>query len=230
MVNNIYKVKKIKRMSIQYYLVKINNRYFIIDYSDPKKISNYFLGSYSKCITKWMLYEVTDSIDKISLKKNNFFLRNIDIILTTLVLGFVLNGMLFPEAINLVNLTAAVNISEYWKWILLFVALGGILIFILLNIFNEPIKELEKYKKYTLKSNEKNKIWLFYVVAIIFFSLSMLFSLLLGIYGRNYLSLGIFSFLTTYIIIFNRFISFTLEDKYQIIEKEGVFPKTRRLL
>lgn len=220
---NKYIIEKVERVNIRYYLIKVHERYYIIDYSNPAKLRNYFLGSFSNITEEWNIYDVTENKNQFPVKQSTWFSRNITLIGTSIFIFFVFNGMLFPQSMNVSVLTKDAGISQHWLAITLTVFLGALLIILFLNIINKPKIEFEKNKVYILTQVDNDKKNSKILVGIIFFILSVFFLLLLGIAGANYGSLFIFSFFGMYMLLFNRFLTFTLNKnsrKYHIVKYE----------
>ncbi|HHS2882329.1 TPA: hypothetical protein ACTEK4_001913, partial [Streptococcus agalactiae] len=72
--NKLYHLEKICRISIRYYLIRINKEYYIIDYSNPKNVKNYFTAYFSN--NYWEVYNVTTDYKKF--KKQNFDLHQLE--------------------------------------------------------------------------------------------------------------------------------------------------------
>ena len=56
MKHDNYIVEEICRLNVRYYLIKVHNRCYVIDCSNPKNFRSYLLHE----LQKWKIYDVTD--------------------------------------------------------------------------------------------------------------------------------------------------------------------------
>lgn len=217
-----YAAHVVGRIDLRYYLILINQRYYVVDYSDPAKISNYTIGAAANIGTEWTVYDVTGSENQITLKKVPFLIRYLVEIMTTIQISFIINGAFFPDIVNVSVWTHSNQIHQYWSQILVIIFVGLGLIVLILNIKAPPKLKFEKFKKYTLvqANNKHSGKKVFGYLFILFILIS---SVLFGVFGQNYGSLFVFGFLTIYLGAFYRFIKIRIGEpgrKYQIVEGE----------
>ncbi|HEN5849700.1 TPA: hypothetical protein U6609_001980, partial [Streptococcus agalactiae] len=143
--NKLYHLEKICRISIRYYLIRINKEYYIIDYSNPKNVKNYFTAYFSN--NYWEVYNVTTDYKKF--KKQNFDLHQLEKYFITIMFIYMLNMIFFPKVLNLSQLTRSSIIDEIpFLWLGLGLAISIIIALIL--IITEKKINLTTYKKVIL--------------------------------------------------------------------------------
>lgn len=237
-----YLIETAQRIDIRYYLIKVHEKYYVIDYSNPRSIKNYFPGLFKETINQWKIYDVTDIKDNIKMKKS-FFYRiqynvqtKIDWISIIFIL-FLLNGMLFPESINFMNLTYSPQIFQQWKLVLFLIIIGyfvGVFFLICTKQSKLPLNETDSFILKQVKIEKKDKkryhAWFEQLPNAIRWIMSVFFVIpffvALGI-GRpqssNYVQLFFLGVIPLYSLVFASFISFKpLENKrkYQIIKSK----------
>lgn len=145
-----YSIEIIKRMSVRYYKIKVGEKFYIMDYSNPKDIKNYFSGLFPNVYTKWKIYDYIHHEaynHSKELKKKN---KEWSLILFTL---YLVNVMFFPERYNLSDLTYNPRILENWKLVIFLVFFGGLIICIILNI-------MEYFSAHKFKNDSIKFYWL----------------------------------------------------------------------
>ncbi|EGP5266626.1 TPA: hypothetical protein ACHU7D_001362 [Enterococcus faecium] len=241
-------VEKADRIDIRYWLIEIQGKKFIIDYSNPSDLRNYFSGLFPELNTEWKIYDISNYEGKINTMKSKLFktnrkyTRKIYLLITLISILYLLNIILFPKAVNIAYLTYDSRIKEYWKLVILL--LVGILIFITL-ILNK-LKQLQLpileqnfliLKQSNVKEINYKKIseakwyvsWLYklpltiqWVVAIAVL-IPAIFAI--GIISSSYSQLLFFTVIPFYEIFLGKFLGFIPMDKknkYEIIkEKEN---------
>ncbi|EGP5427586.1 hypothetical protein D3I38_12285, partial [Enterococcus faecium] len=53
-------VEKADRIDIRYWLIEIQGKKFIIDYSNPSDLRNYFSGLFPELNTEWKIYDISN--------------------------------------------------------------------------------------------------------------------------------------------------------------------------
>lgn len=69
-------VEKADRIDIRYWLIEIQGKKFIIDYSNPRDLRNYFSGLFPELNTEWKIYDISNYEGKISTMKSKLFKTN----------------------------------------------------------------------------------------------------------------------------------------------------------
>ncbi|EPU21731.1 hypothetical protein SAG0135_04100 [Streptococcus agalactiae LMG 14609] len=213
--NKLYHLEKICRISIRYYLIRINKEYYIIDYSNPKNVKNYFTTYFSN--NYWEVYNVTTDYKKF--KKQNFDLHQLEKYFITIMFIYMLNMIFFPKVLNLSQLTISPIIDEIpFLWLGLGLAISIIIALIL--IITEKKINLTTYKKVILYSHKKNNS----SIVKGFFSELMIYTpfWILAFMGSSFLNLCIFGYCLSNYVRFSRFIVFqpSLNGKNYFIEEK----------
>ncbi|WP_017470475.1 hypothetical protein [Amphibacillus jilinensis] len=55
--HNKYVIEAIERMNIRYYKIEIDGKWYVVDYSNPQDIRNYFPGLFPDVQVKWKMYD-----------------------------------------------------------------------------------------------------------------------------------------------------------------------------
>lgn len=218
-----YVIEQIQRVSIQYYKIKINNKFYLLDYSNPKNLKNYFINSFSNVEIKWHIYDIENITEDeyMSSKRYNLGSKLYKWI-SCFIIFILLNSILFPSSLNLSKLTKDTIIMDNWILIVLLVLLGSLLLIILLISLNKPkVKLSSKEQQIILQvADKKRNQTAIIVFSAVFYILLLLSTISLGIIVSSYVSIIAFTFLGSYLLIFNKFFQCTLKGKYQIIDKE----------
>lgn len=150
----LYSVEKICRINIRYYLIRVDRKYYVIDYSDPKNFKNYFLALFPEELSSWDVYDVTEIKDNYRVKKQRSF--KIDKIYTILLLFYLPHVMLFPDKFNIGIITKDLFIFSHP---LLFIGISFLttLVLIALLIFKTNQINFDGIEKYTLINNKPRK-------------------------------------------------------------------------
>ena len=245
MVEKIYDkflIETAQRIDIRYYLIKVHEKNYVIDYSNPRDIKSYFPGLFKETTSQWKIYDVTDIKEDIKIKKS-FFHRiqyNVQTKIAWVSIIFILvllNGMLFPEFMNFMYLTYTPQIFQHWKLVLFLIIMGyflGVLLLICTKQSRLPLNEAESFILKQIKKEKRNKKWYLdwldrlpnsirWIISVFFV---IPFFVALGI-GRpqssNYVQLLFLGVIPLYSLLFSSFINFKPienEWKYQIIKSE----------
>lgn len=237
-----YLIETAQRIDIRYYLIKVHEKYYVIDYSNPRNIKNYFPGLFKETISQWKIYDVTNIKEDIKIKKS-FFHRiqyNVQTKIAWVSIIFILillNGMLFPKFINFMDLTYTPQIFQHWKLVLFLIIMGyfiGVLFLICTKQSKLPLNEAESFILKQVKKEKTDRKWylgwldrlpnsLRWTISVFFV---VPFFVALGI-GRpqssNYVQLLFLGIIPLYSLLFSSFISFNPienREKYQIIKSE----------
>lgn len=210
-----YIVEKICRLNVRYYLIKVHNRYYVIDYSNPRRITNYFLP-YSNN-KDWVIYDVTKGKDQY-IQKSSLSIANFSWYINIVFLLIIIYLAVTPNKFNLHYLTYNPTIKNHWLLFFISVMINAIFIAVLLIKNSQHIK-INSEGSYKIKlskggSKEFNLFFRSFIVLV----LSLAF-ILWGIFSSSYISLFLFSYCCTYSIWFANFIDFQLiqpRRKYKI--------------
>lgn len=220
-----YTLEVIRRIDIRYYEIKIDGKMYVIDYSNPKEIRNFFPGLYTDSNNEWKIYESPNSHIPKKIYKNNI---RWSVIFFVLYLG---NVMFFPKKYNLNEISYNPLILENWQLVILYVLTGAMIICTALNIFSHFSKykiDSMHAKAYLLTkvNNQKNtensnkiihglKWFMAYLILLALFAL-------IGLASSSYSQLIVFFVIPTYLLLFGKFIQFNpnKSNKYIRVEKE----------
>lgn len=124
--NRRYKVSLVGRVNNRYYLIRISNQEYIIDYSNPKDVRTYLFGLFPKYNTEYPIYKV----DNASIKTTTW--RIMDQFQGSLLeysIGIVLVFLLIlPKHINPLLIFNNSIIRESWYLWLSMIFCGAILL------------------------------------------------------------------------------------------------------
>ncbi|MGT2820239.1 hypothetical protein [Streptococcus intermedius] len=225
MKHDNYIVEKICRLDVRYYLIKVHNRYYVIDYSNPRNFRNYLLYFYPKELQEWKIYDVTDHyLEYIS---TSFWRKVVSYsgrLLAILIVFYFFSGLVVPRKFKMQTWSYDSRILQNWMYILLSILVGFILVVLLMILNSSARIDLEKYPNFFMRVATINrKKELPFVLKIIYWLLGVVFlvggSILLGILGQNYIGLFLFCFGVPYYCILSKFIQFqvgTGTSKYNI--------------
>lgn len=57
--NKPYEISRFWRVDSRFYMVEINKKFYLIDYSNPKDFRNYLVPFFPETISSWTAYDVT---------------------------------------------------------------------------------------------------------------------------------------------------------------------------
>ncbi|WP_031239782.1 hypothetical protein, partial [Streptococcus iniae] len=183
----LYSVEKICRINIRYYLIRVDRKYYIIDYSDPKNFKNYFLAYFPEVSNAWDIYDVT--VDKDKFKKQSLDIKKIEKIFVCLLLGYLFNMVLFPQQFNLSQLTYNdIIVDKALVWL----GLGLVISLMISIVLMLKTKELDlsSYSHYQLTTSRLKKSNIFKGLISSLFLYSSFW--VLAFLGSSYLNLIIY--------------------------------------
>ena len=224
-----YLIEEAERIDIRYYKIKIRGKYFIVDYSNPRDIRNYFPGLFPEVTSKWNLIPVeliknTERINGIIKIRNGKVKWEVIAFLV-----YLFNVMFFPNKYNLSNLTYHSNIRENWLLTMILVFTGAIVIFLCLFIIGSKYKFDGVVNSYLIKIENENKKHSSKVNLIRIFNWLVSYTLIIVLFGlvgigsSSYSQLIVFFIIPIYGLLFSKFLTFEpirSKSKYKIIEKE----------
>lgn len=230
-------VEKAIRIDVRYYLVKVNNSWYIIDYSNPKNIRNYFPGLFPKVLTEWKIYHISDEKNRDFLEKNlvkKIMRRNKSKVnwFVLFAIVYILHCVLFPKDINIAYLTYDSRIAQNWPLVVSIILLFLLVIVLCLISLKQTKLPINGEQALILKQINTQNIevkwylrWFMKLPNPIRWGISMMIFIpiffFIGIGGSSYSQLLVFAILPVYSIFLGKFISFLpMKDnrKYQIIE------------
>ncbi|MEY8462308.1 hypothetical protein [Streptococcus merionis] len=209
--NKSYGISKSWRIDSRFYLVEINERFYLIDYSNPKDFRNYLVPFFPEIISSWTAYDVTQ--DKESFTEGKIWrkFKYFKQMIFCFFVFFIINTMLFPIDLRLNQLTTDTELAKNWIPILFYILFGFfIIIFILISLTNK-VPNLEEYSSFKLqKENTETTSPKIIVIlrGIILSVIAYPTLLVIGIGGNNYIQLLLFGFIGIYCLIFIKFIEF----------------------
>lgn len=213
----LYSVEKICRINIRYYLIRVDRKYYVIDYSDPKNFKNYFLALFPEELSSWDVYDVTEIKDNYWVKKQRSF--KIDKIYTILLLFYLPHVMLFPDKFNIGIITKDLFIFSHP---LLFIGISFLttLVLIALLIFKTNQINFDGIEKYTLINNKPRKKNILKGLFIMVIGYGIFW--MMAFFGSNYANIFMFGIIFVNIMIFIKFIEFqpSMNGRIYYITKE----------
>jgi ABC-2 type transport system permease protein len=242
---NKYLVESAQRIDVRYWLIQVHGKYYVIDYSNPRDIRNYFPIIFPKLNTEWKIYDVTKDKDTIPFLKTKLFgtdrEKNKKVYNWTLFgsILYILNIKLFPKFLNIHYLTYDPRIRQNWQLILGLMLLSLIVTVVILMSLRQVKLPIDKDKALILKQinvkemelAQKHKLkwyvrWTQALPGPLKWGLTLIFivgSLLLGVATSSYSQLLFFGIIPWYVFFESKFLGFipiSEGPKYQIIEKE----------
>lgn len=218
-----YLVEKIGRLDLRYYLIKVHNRYYVIDYFNPRDFRNFL----PKKVYEWKIYDVTDNYqDYVSMPLVWRLPPYIEKFMIGMVFLYLFSGLILPKQIRLQILGYDPRILQNWNWVLFGILIGYLLLVLLLAVMRPNRKELGNYPTYLLRQiPKKNKKELRFIPLSIrwLFTMFILLSMFLfmGIVSRTYVGLFVFSIYGTYSSIVPQLANFPLStgnSEYYILK------------
>lgn len=208
--DKVYGITKSWRVDSRFYLVEINKRFYLIDYSDPKDFRNYLVPFFPETISTWSAYDVTQDKEVFTEGKIWTIFEKFKQMIFWFFIFFIINSLFFPKSLRLSQWTANIELAKHWIPIV-FCVFGGIFIIILiLRLLTNEVQGLQKYPTFRLQTTSttaRSKMNI--VLKGIMLSLVTYPTLLIiGIGGNNYIQLFLFGFIGTYCLIFVKFIEF----------------------
>jgi len=215
-----YKISDVKKINIRYYLIKIEDKSYIIDFANPKDKRTYFPLSFHANNQQWKIYDVSGNEDKYKQKKMSFYQNSKYIrCLGSIVLLYMVNIRFFPEFLNLQYVTRDVRITQHWQLTVLIILFIVVSIFAMLYLQQTEITVPKDYKM--LGRLHRPSIMATILVVYLVMPCIIIGGMLLGILANNYAQLLVLGVWPLSAVIFMRFESFLkLTDTYQIFEKE----------
>lgn len=210
------KIETIRRINLRYYLIKIDNRYYLIDYVNPKKIQSYFLPFSQRMV--WKIYDVTAERNRYG-KENISLLTKIRQGVLWIFLLLIVHMMTFPKNVNLWHLTQNSFVEKNWLMIILGVVISSLTIGMIFYITPNLVDDLSNKTSYHLTQISRGKEYSFVARLIIVLILSVIF-LFFGILSSSFIGVILFSFMCNISLWFNNFfnIPFMFKvGKYKII-------------
>lgn len=218
-----YKISNSWRIDSRFYLVEINERFYLIDYSNPKDFRNYLVPFFPETVSSWIAYDVTEEKDIFTESEIWKWFEKFKQMIFYFFLFFIINTMLFPQSLRLSQWTSDVKISQNWIQILCCIFGGIIVIICLLRLLTKEVQELQKYSTFILKNSHTPKSKMNIVLKGIVLNLfTHPILLVIGIGGNNYIQLFLFGFIGIYCVLFIKFIEFQ-----PIMERKKIYLKER---
>ncbi|BDR59417.1 hypothetical protein [Xylocopilactobacillus apicola] len=236
-----FSVKEYERIDIRYRLIHVKGKDYILDYSNPRDLRNYFMGTfYYKNSLQWKAYDVTHCREQIPVIKDYYKIEQLARLIDGVVAIFYFtNILLFPKPLNISYLTYDPRIRRNWKLIIMILlVISLVLIFILASLKqyqlpvakdNYLILKQTNYKELNDKDAAESKFyirWFYKIPPFLQRLISGLFLIigpvLVGINSSSYGSLFVFTICIYYIIFLGRFLFFIpahKNKKYTILEK-----------
>ncbi|BDR59410.1 hypothetical protein [Xylocopilactobacillus apicola] len=236
-----FSVKEYERIDIRYRLIHVKDKDYILDYSNPRDLRNYFMGTfYYKNSLQWKAYDVTHCREQIPVIKDYYKIeQRARLIEGVIGILYMINIFCFPKSLNISYLTYDPRIRSNWKLIIMILlVISLVLIFILASLkqYQLPVAKDEylilkqtNYKELNAKDAAESKFYIrwFYKIPPFLQSLvaGVLFVMGIFIFGVIRSNFGdlIFFVIYMYCVIFlGRFLFFIpahKNKKYTILEK-----------
>lgn len=210
-------VEKICRINIRYYLIRVDRKYYVIDYSSPKNFKNYFLALFPEELSSWDVYDVTETKDNYRVRNQKSF--NIDKIATTILLLYLFHVMFFPNKFNIGIITKDLFIFDHP---LLFIGISFLttLVLIALLMFKTNQINFDGIEKYSLINNKPRKKNILKGLLIMVIGYGGIWAM--AFFGTNYANIFMFGISCVNYMIFIKFIEFqpSMNGRIYYIKKE----------
>lgn len=223
----LYVAKLVGWLNFRYYVIELHNRFYIIDYANPRDIRNYFSGFFPKHNRQYTIYDITDSKDHYAIKSLPWWQTSGHqlIELWSAAIWLVVSAILSLLGINFIHND---DILVFWKFLLLlYITSIGAIIFSL-NRTSETPSQLVTEKSYRVERkpqlryvSKKRKARTGPVgeAMQILIGLPVCFIFTLN---RNYMVM-LFGFIAVYSILFIRFLNLfdvLSRNKFIFLEEE----------
>lgn len=217
-----YIVEKVRKIDERYYLIKLNRKYFVVDFANPRDVRYYFPLHIPKIAHEWTAYDVTGEEEKYPTKSKPFIFRKKFVNIFALVYGlYVITLVLFPR-FNLSALTYDERILNNWILVLIVIGAGALLVFLKLFFYKQSRINLVNKKKYLVKvSGHQELTWTKRIgIAYIALPLFLVMLVAFGLANSSYSQLVAFIVLPLFLVLFGRFTGFpdTTKQKFEITE------------
>jgi len=215
-----YMIEEVKQINIRYYLIRIDGKSYVLDFSNPRDLRNYFAVYFPNVNRQWSIYDVTGNEESYKAKKLRLYKQPEYEWLGGLIFILCLLSMtICPEFLNIRYLTQDEIIAEYWKLVLGIIFMGAVGIFMCLAGKRTDVGLSEKTKnqclvrEYSLPMKTR-------ILSYIGGPLISGCGLFVGISASTYADVLLFAVFPLYSIIFMKFGTF-LDPKitYQITDK-----------
>jgi uncharacterized membrane protein (TIGR01218 family) len=221
-----YGIEDVKRINIRYYLIEVHGKWYIIDFSNPRDMRNYFQPFFPALNHKWAIYDVTNSKDECHAKDLRWFqgAKGANFVCAVYIF-YLVNVTLFPPNINMAKLTYDPRISQHWIFVLLLLIISIVLIAVILcslksiiRLDDKPSYTLELVRNHDTKQIASRMPVMVSAIIIVF----VFFFLFIGIGGSSYSQLLMFAVFPLYSMVFGKFSGFLVSknNRYRIIMKE----------
>jgi hypothetical protein len=218
-----YEISDVKRINIRYYLIKIEDKSYIIDFANPKDLRHYFFIYFPKSYSEFKIYDVSGDEGKYIEKPPTFFQNTAyGPIVIKIMTAYMANIVLFPRFLNIWYLTKDSRIVEYLEITLIVLFLVPFVSFLLLYFQRTEISLSEHSKMLVLiddkyKLNMTDRIFSYYIVLPGLIG----FCIFWGLLSSSYVHLLIFGIIIPCSVLFLWFSgSPSMTRKFHIIEKE----------
>lgn len=231
--NTKYVAKLIGMIDFRYYVIEVHNKYYIIDYANPKDIRTYFSGLFPKYNTDYKIYDITETRSQYKIKDIPWYFKELYSIIEYGILILFLIFLLIPKNLNPVRLLYSHAIVENWAICLVIIFIIALLIILFLiqhsngiEDFPDSLKEKEEVLKMsgfdTLLLKTKKTFFSKTISDLVSILLGVPACLFIGIVSSNYFFLIVFGFLGTYQMLLSRFLNLNIvlrKNKVQITKK-----------
>ncbi|HFI0037187.1 TPA: hypothetical protein ACGOWL_000311 [Streptococcus suis] len=223
----LYVAKLVGWLNFRYYVIELHNRFYIIDYANPRDIRNYFSGFFPKYNRQYTIYDITNSKDQYAIKPLPWWQtpEHQFIELWSVIIWLVAAAILSSFGINFIHNDAFL---PFWKFLLLLylTSTGAIVINLILN--SKTPTQLRTEKSYRIErkpqlryvsTKRKTRTRPVGEAMQILIGLPICFIFTLN---RNYMVM-LFGFIAVYSILFIRFLNLfdvLSRNKFIFLEEE----------
>jgi uncharacterized membrane protein (TIGR01218 family) len=217
-----YKISDVKWINVRYYLIKIGDKSYILDFANPKDLRQYFFMYFPKCCSEFNIYDVSGDEKKYDAKPLPFFRSDASGPITSFIIkSYIVHIFLFPRFLNILYLTKDRRIVEHWG-VTLFVIFFVIFVIFLLLYFSRTKIDLPTQSSFLVPLEDvkirpsDRRVILYIALPVVIF-----FSVFWGISISSYVHLLVGGILFPSAILFMRFGGVpSMTRKFHIIEKE----------
>ncbi|HFU3705521.1 hypothetical protein ACS60C_11155 [Streptococcus suis] len=223
----LYVAKLVGWLNFRYYVIELHNRFYIIDYANPRDIRNYFSGFFPKHNRQYTIYDITNSKDQYAIKPLPWWQTPEHQFIELWSAA----GLIVMAVITALLRIEWLNSNDYlksWKVIFLLFILGASVIAFWLNKTTKVLPRLSEEKSYRVERkpqlryvSKKRKARTGPVgeamMILIGLPLCLIFAL-----NKNYLVI-VYSFVASYNILFIRFLNLfdvLSRNKFIFLEEE----------
>lgn len=147
----LYVAKLVGWLNFRYYVIELHNRFYIIDYANPRDIRNYFPGFFPKHNRQYTIYDITDTRDQYIIKSLPWWQRSGHQLIESWAAAiWIIVGIVLLHSLG-IYFVHNDDILPFWKFLLLLHIITISTIIFSLNRTSETPSQLFTEKSYKIE-------------------------------------------------------------------------------